>query len=215
MVTDERAEKIRRLAANRQQGVVVIEDVYDPHNAAAVFRSADAFGFAYVDLICATRQRFKPSKPRGPAASAERWLSFRVFDSTEQCLGELKEAGYTIAATVADENAEDLYAADLPEAKLALLLGNEHAGLSETAVAMADRKLRIPLRGMVQSLNLSVTAAVFLAEITRKRGARGMEPYLLPAAEREALRASLIDSEHHAGRGELPWNLRSALEDPM
>ena len=87
--------------------------------------------------------------------------------------------------------AEAIFEADLAAPRIAVMLGNENRGLSPEAVALADRRVTIPMTGMVRSLNLSVTAALLLYEVTRQRRRSGFEPYLLPPDEREALRQSL------------------------
>ena len=100
---------------------------------------------------------------------------------------------YEVIATVLADDSESLYELDLPRPLTAIMLGNEHRGLSETAVELADRKLMIPMRGMVQSLNLSVTAALCLYELTRQRLARGIEPYLLDAEATNALAEEFLE----------------------
>lgn len=188
MATPERIEKLTRIAKTRQQGVVVLEDIFDPHNAEAVFRSCDAFGFQRVCLI------FKEQKPFNPQAigkqsssSANKWLNFEIYTSTEECLTSLKNEGMEIVATILDDTSESIYSADLSAKKIALMLGNERDGLSEKAISMADRKLIIPMMGLVQSFNLSVTASMCLFEITRQRIQKGIETYYYPDEEQKIL----------------------------
>ena len=171
MPTTERQEKIKRVTQSRQEGVIVLEDIYDPHNAAAVFRSCDAFGFQKVCLIFEQEKEFNPKKVgKVSSASANKWLDFEIYDSTEKCLQDLKKQGYEVCVTVLDDEAQDLFKTKLNKEKVALVFGNEHRGVSEQAIKMADRKIYIPMRGFVQSLNLSVTAAIFMYELTRQRG---------------------------------------------
>ena len=189
MVTEQRARKIAEVAERRQQGVVVIEDVYDPHNAEAVFRSCDAFGFQRVCLVFEQEAPFDPRRiGKVSSASANKWLDFTTYRSTRACIEALHDEGFEVVAMVVDEGAEQLFAAELAEPKTAILLGNENRGLSDEAVALADRRLTIPMVGMVQSLNLSVTAALTLYELTRQRLERGFDAYLLPPDERSELR---------------------------
>ncbi|GAB4472788.1 MAG: tRNA (guanosine(18)-2'-O)-methyltransferase TrmH [Anaerolineae bacterium] len=193
MITPRRREKIIRTAAARQQGVVVLEDIHDPHNAEAVFRTCDAFGFQHVALIFEQQQPFDPRRiGKATSSSANKWLTFSVYHSTEECLAALKAQGYEIAATVLSARAESLFEADLTRSRLALLLGNEHRGLSQRAIDLADRHLIIPMSGMVQSLNLSVSAAICLYEITRQRHAAGIDAYRLPPDEQARLIEDLI-----------------------
>ena len=194
MVTERRRAKIADVVARRQRGVVVFEDIADPHNAAAVLRTSEALGFQKVCYVFQVNEPFDPERVgKESSGSANKWLDFSVYRSTEVCLNDLKAAGYELVATVADGDAESVWDADLTTPEIALLFGNEHRGLSPIAVDMADRQLTIPLVGMVRSLNLSVAAAICLSEITRQRQQQGLNAFRLPHAEREALRASFLD----------------------
>lgn len=189
MATKNRLNKLFAVAKNRQPGfVVVLEDIHDPHNAAAILRTCEGFGIQEVYYIFnshdsiparggqayARKPNYNPAKiGKVTSSSANKWLTFKIFRSTKECLRELRKKGYETVATILDKNAENLYEADLTSKKIALLVGNEHAGLSAEALAKADRKLYVPMRGFVQSFNVSVTAAIFLFEIARQRRARG------------------------------------------
>ena len=185
-------QRYREVAEGRQQGVVVLEDIHDPHNAEAVFRSCDAFGFQRVCLIFDQEQPFDPRRVgKLSSSSANKWLDFDVYGSARECLANLHRDGYEVVAMVAAGEAEQLFGAELTAPRIALMLGNEQRGLSEEAVALADRRVTIPMTGMVRSLNLSVTAAIALYEVTRQRRRAGIERYLLPPDERAALRERL------------------------
>lgn len=165
-----REEKIERVMGQRHGGIIVLEDIHDPHNAAAVWRSCDAFGFGRVNLIFEQEKKFNPKQVgKASSSSANKWLDFEIFESTEECLETIKDKGYTIYATMVDETAESLMKATFEESKVAICFGNEHRGLSETAIKMADRKIYIPMQGMVQSLNLSVTAGVVMWEYLKRK----------------------------------------------
>lgn len=194
MVTPARAEKIKQTLQHRQQGVVVLEDLYDPHNAGAVFRSCEAFGLQQVYLIFEKQAPFNPLTVAKPSsASASRWLNFTVFHSTEACLTQLKNEGYTLYATCLAEDAVSLLETPLTATpKTALLFGNEHRGLSQTAIEMAHHRVMIPMVGMVQSLNLSVTAAICLYELTRQRREVGWDAFGLPPEEQAAMLAAWL-----------------------
>jgi tRNA (guanosine-2'-O-)-methyltransferase len=188
MTTERRRQRIDHTVAHRQQGVIVLENIESLFNAAAVYRSTEALGFQTVHLIFETVPGFEPKLDGHRAAtSAACWLDFVVHESTDDCLTALKAAGYTIVAAMVDDRAESLLQTTIEEPKVALLFGNEETGVSETAAAMADRRIAIPMHGMMQSLNVSVTAALFMHELTRQRIARGFEAYQLPAEQREAL----------------------------
>ena len=188
MTTERRQQRIDQTVAHRQQGVVVLENIASLFNAAAVYRSAEALGFQTIHLIFETVRGFDPKMDGHRAAtSAACWLDFVVHESTGECLNALKADGYTIVAAMVDDSAESLLEAEIRQQKVALLFGNEETGLSESAAAMADRRIAIPMRGMMQSLNVSVTAALFMHELTRQRIARGFAAYQLPPDQRDAL----------------------------
>jgi tRNA (guanosine-2'-O-)-methyltransferase len=188
MSTENRRSRITTVAAARQQGLVVLEDIHDPHNAEAVFRSCDAFGIQELCIICEREKLFDPRKiGKQSSSSANKWLDFTFYDSTAECLTKLKSEGYTLLATVLADDAESIFRMRLSKAKFALMLGNENRGLSAQALRLADRRITIPMRGMVQSLNLSVTAAIMLYEITRQRIEGGLDKYLLPDTEIQRL----------------------------
>ena len=192
--TPERMQRFREVAEGRQQGVVVLEDIHDPHNAEAVFRSCDAFGFQRVCLVFDQEEPFDPRRVgKLSSSSANKWLDFDIYDSATACLDALHEDGYEVVATVAEGDADSIFEADLTASRIAVMLGNENRGLSAEAVALADRRLTIPMAGMVRSLNLSVTAAVALYEVTRQRRRAGFEEFLLPPDEQEALRERLAE----------------------
>ena len=174
MAEEDRLKKIGEVVDRRQEGVVVLEDIHDPHNAAAVWRSCDAFGFQKVYLIFNQEKVFNPKKiGKASSSSANKWLDFKIFKSAEECLKQLKVEGYKVYATVLDKEAKEIYGVSFENKKIAIMLGNEHRGLSAEAIKMADEKVYIPMKGMVQSLNLSVTAAIMLFEVTRQRKDKG------------------------------------------
>jgi len=176
MPTEERLKKLTKAVEKRQRDLVmVLEDVHDPHNAEAIFRSCDAFGVQDVYLIFGESKKYNPKKVgKSSSSSANKWLDFHAFDSTKKCLKQLKKDGYKIYATVLHEDARDIEKIDFVEnEKVAILIGNEHSGVSEEAVELSDYKVIIPMRGMVQSFNVSVTSAMFLFEVNRQRLASG------------------------------------------
>lgn len=176
MATEAREQRIVAMQANRQAGfIVLLENITDPHNAEAVLRSCDAFGVGEVWFVHENVPGFNPKRVgKKTSGSANKWLTFKNWSSTGEALDELERLGYVTVGTVLAQDAETIYEARFPETKIALLLGNEHAGLSSPAIARVQRKLIIPMRGMVQSLNISVAAAVCIYEITRQRLSTGI-----------------------------------------
>ncbi|MBI4022887.1 RNA methyltransferase [Candidatus Berkelbacteria bacterium] len=175
MVTEARHQRLRRVVEQRQAGLtVLLEDMHDPHNAAAILRTADALGVQRVHCVFAREAPFNPRQVgKASSSSANRWLDFSIHRSIDAGINTLRSDGYqTIALALAAE-AKDLYELDLTGPRLAFLVGNEKAGLSTRALEVADAVAMIPMRGLVQSLNVSVTAALALAEATRQRLAAG------------------------------------------
>jgi tRNA (guanosine-2'-O-)-methyltransferase len=141
---------------------VVLEDVHDPHNASAVLRSCDAVGVLDVHLVYVTEEPPRKSFGRSTSASAAKWIRLHQH-----------EKGFMIAATALEPDSHDFYSLDLTE-PTALVFGNEMRGVSEAAIAGADCTVYIPMQGMVESLNISVSCAVSLYEAMRQRAASGM-----------------------------------------
>jgi tRNA (guanosine-2'-O-)-methyltransferase len=186
MTTHARKQRIQTVVAQRQEGIVVLEDIYDPHNAAAVFRTCEAFGVQKVFLIFEKQKKFDPKKiGKTTSSSANKWLDFTVYFSTEKCFKDLKKMGYATYGTVLDASAKSLFNSNLvKQRKIALVFGNEHSGLSDKAITLCDKKIYIPMQGFVQSLNLSVTAGIVLSELFRQRQEAGFAKFLLPTLER-------------------------------
>ena len=166
-MTQRRMEKFRRVLAQRQPDLtVVMENIHDPHNFSAVLRSCDAVGVLSVNLLY-TVEAF-PRIGRKSSSSASKWIERRKFTSVDECYGTLRAEGYRIHATRLTNHASSLYDLDLTR-PVALVFGNEHRGVSEEAGEKADGNFHVPMMGMIQSLNVSVAAAVSLYEALRQR----------------------------------------------
>ncbi len=167
-----RLEKLRRVLEQRQTGLtVVLENIHDPHNVSAVFRSCDAVGVLRVELLY-THEKF-PRIGRKSSSSANKWLDHRRHTSVGECFRLLRSEGFRIYATRLGEGSVSLYDLDLT-GKVALVFGNEHRGVSDEAASDADGNFSIPMVGMIQSLNVSVAVAVSLYEAFRQRSRRGL-----------------------------------------
>ncbi|NDC82312.1 RNA methyltransferase [bacterium] len=192
-ITPERHAKLDVMAANRQRDlVIVLEDIHDPHNAEAVFRSCDGFGVQTAHLIFQEQPPFNPRKVgKSTSSSANKWLDFETYRSTISAIERLKSDGYTLVGTTLREDAVSLYEADFSTGKWAIWVGNEHRGLSDIAHQHLDMAVTIPMAGLVQSFNLSVTAAIMLFEVTRQRYPRRSE-FLVNATEHAELMDRLV-----------------------
>ncbi|MCB1145866.1 MAG: RNA methyltransferase [Leptospiraceae bacterium] len=164
-LTEPRKEKIARVLAQRTRSLVaVVEDIYDPHNANAVIRSCDAFGIQELHVI-ENRNKFRVSAR--VASGSDRWVELHRYSTAEECITKLKQRGYQIVATTPHGNTVSL-SDFVPKQPTAILFGSEHLGLSETALASADLRLKIPMVGFCESLNLSVSAATTLYTLNEK-----------------------------------------------
>lgn len=184
-----RQERIDSVLLRRQPTLtVVLEDVHDPHNASAVLRSCDGIGVLDVHLVYVNEEPPRKSFNRSTSASAAKWVRLHEHGSIETCYAHLRDEGFAIVATALEPDSRDLYSLDLTQ-PVALVFGNEMRGVSEAAIAGADTTVYIPMQGMVESLNISVSCAVTLYEAMRQRIAAGMyETPQLGEADRAAIR---------------------------
>lgn len=168
--TESRWETITEVAEQRTRHVtVVVEDIYQSHNASAVLRSCDGFGIQDVHII-ENKNEFDASSQ--VTIGADQWLTLHRYkekgvDNTEACFKKLKEQGYKLIATTPHEDDTNLN--DLPITdKTALVFGSEIDGISDRAKELADGFVKIPMAGFSESFNISVSAAVCLYNITRR-----------------------------------------------
>ncbi len=173
-MTEQRLNKIKKVVCQRQKYLtVVLENVHDPHNVSAVLRSCDAVGIDKVYLIYNTNKF--PKIGRVSSASAKKWVELAKFKTVDVCFNELKKEKYKIYSTHISETGKNkfLYDIDLTK-RVAIVFGNEHDGVSDEVKIKSDSNLIIPMYGMIQSLNISVSVAVCLYEALRQREAKGM-----------------------------------------
>ncbi len=191
MISERRVERMKQVVAKRQQGlIVVLEDIYDPHNASAVLRSCDAFGVQEVYFIFQHQKAFNPKKiGKVSSASANKWLDFTIFSTPQSCIDALKQKEYTTYATLLDESATSVFETSFDETSVALVFGNEHAGITPELAALCDKKVYIPMQGFVQSFNLSVTASMILFEVTRQRISSGTVESLTTPQQKDLLQS--------------------------
>ncbi|QQS38145.1 MAG: RNA methyltransferase [Ignavibacteriales bacterium] len=170
--TEKRTNKIVTVVKARQQTLkVVLENIHDPHNVSAIFRTCDAVGVEKVSLIY-NNEPF-PRIGKKSSASAFKWVEKEKFTTVDECYSNLRKEGFKIFASAIAPSAKNLYELDLTD-KVAIVLGNEHRGVSEESASKADELFLIPMMGMVQSLNVSVATAVILYEALRQRSEKNM-----------------------------------------
>lgn len=169
--SEKRIQKITEALKHRQFDLmVVLENIHDPHNVSAIFRTCDAVGVPVVSLVY-TIEKF-PKIGKKSSASAFKWVERKKYNSIESCYKELHNKGFKIYASSISPDSKNIYDLDLTD-KVAIVLGNEHRGVSDTAANLADDRIVIPMFGMIQSLNVSVAAAIILYEAARQRMVKG------------------------------------------
>jgi tRNA (guanosine-2'-O-)-methyltransferase len=147
---------------------IVLEDIFQPHNASAVLRSCDCFGIQDVHII--ENNNLYEINP-DVALGSSKWLTLYTCNgeknNTPKCISNLKSNGYKIVA--ASPYKDDFTPETLPlEQKIALVFGTELQGLSKDAIESADAFVRIPMVGFTESLNISVSAALLLFTLSER-----------------------------------------------
>ena len=164
-ITTARAERLDGAARRRTNHIrLVIQDVHHPHNVSACLRSAEAFGVLNVHVVT-LRESFSPSTV---ARGVTSWLRVHRHDSVADCAAALKSMGYNIALGVPPHSATFTLPEVPIEKPLAIVFGNEKEGVSPEWREHANLLFTIPMEGLVESLNISVSAAVTLFQLTQR-----------------------------------------------
>ena len=167
-VTEHKIEIFNNIIENRTKYLtVVLEDIYQPHNASAVLRTADCFGIQDVHVI--ENSNIYEVNP-DVALGSSNWISLKKHNENENntlaTIHKLKKEGYRIVATTPHTNDVDLEKFDLNKGKAALFFGTELRGLSDLMLQNADEFLKIPMYGFTESFNISVSASIILHNLT-------------------------------------------------
>jgi len=190
MPTQRRLEKMQRVIKNRQQDLTVVcENIYDPHNVSAILRSCDAVGVEKIHLYYTHGHRF-PELGKQSSGSAKKWIDTERHSTGDSLRNTLKDDGFTIYATALEMEAKPIHDIDWTKPS-AIIVGNEHNGVSPEALEIADEVIYVPMFGMIQSLNVSVATAVILYEACRQRILQ--ESYPNPNLSEEQRAAILAD----------------------
>jgi tRNA (guanosine-2'-O-)-methyltransferase len=167
-MTPERRHRLISVLNKRQPDLtVVLENVFDPHNISAVMRTCDAVGIQEIYVLTNKIPRHKKWGARS-SSSAAKWLTVHQFEDVEECFAALRKKYSKIYTTHLSSDAVSLYEINFTET-VALVFGNEHAGVSEEIGALADGNFLIPQMGIIQSLNISVACAVSIYEAMRQK----------------------------------------------
>lgn len=168
--TDKRNEQFRNVIANRTRYItVVLEDIFQPHNASAVLRTCDCFGVQDVHII---ENENKFSVEEGVAMGSSKWLTLHKYNkesfNTIDAINSLKKKGYRIVATTPHTNDVPLADLNVEKGKIAVLFGTEMHGLTKQALEHSDEFLRIPMFGFTESFNISVSAALVMHNLVMR-----------------------------------------------
>lgn len=165
LFSDNKRELFERLAPLRTRHIaVVLEDIYQSHNASAVLRSCDCFGIQDVHVV-ENRNSFNPAGD--VAVGASKWVDYYKYPTIEETYATLRSQGYRIVATLPHE--KDTMITDLDVSQpLALVFGTELTGLTQAAIDGADEYVKIPMYGFTESFNISVCAALSLFHLSEK-----------------------------------------------
>ena len=168
-VSEHKKNRIEEVLSKRTRYLtVVLEDIFKPHNASAVIRTADCLGIQDIHLIeNENAYEVNPYVARG----ATKWVDLHQYNkecnnNTQVCLKTLRGKGYKIYATSPTEGYKP---EDIPlDEKIALVFGTEFSGISPTVLKEADGFLNIPMYGFTESYNISVSAAICMYSIMNR-----------------------------------------------
>ncbi|TVZ51513.1 TrmH family RNA methyltransferase [Dokdonia sp. Hel_I_53] len=179
---------------------VAVEDVYQLHNTSAVIRSCESFGIQDVHVIEEVNSK---RIDREIAMGAQKWVDVHRHTSTKNCIHNLREQGYKIAATTPHKKAQTLQDFSVNQ-KTAIFFGRETEGLSDLVLDEADDFIYIPMVGFTESLNISVSAAITLQHLMDDLRKSKINWRLSPTAQFELklewTRKMIKDIEHIEAR---------------
>ena len=167
---EKRNELMDRVLNDRTRYVtVVLENIYQPHNASAVLRSCDCFGVQDVHII---ENSYGYELNPHVSLGAAQWLNLHRYNTqdnnTAECISNLKKEGYRVVATTPDAKAVSIHDFDVTRGKFALLFGTEKFGLTPEACELSDEFIRIPMYGFTESFNISVSVSLCLFHFTER-----------------------------------------------
>ena len=171
-MTPERFQKIKDILNKRQPDLtVVLDNVHKPHNLAAIIRSCDAVGISDIYGISSNEQKVGINLKS--ASGSNHWVNLHIHHSVPNVISELKQSGFSIYAANGSAKAIDYRKVDYTKPSV-IVLGAELDGISPETLDVVDEEIKIPMQGMVESLNVSVANAVILFEAQRQRLQAGL-----------------------------------------
>ena len=164
-ITENRKEGFLRVLQNRTKHfTIAMEDIFQLHNTSAVMRSCEVFGIQELNVI---EQKFGKRIDTEIAMGAQKWVDVFRYNSVQSCMDEMRAKGYQIIATTPHDESCFLHEFDITK-PAALFFGTERDGLSQEVLDQADGFLKIPMVGYTESLNISVSAAIIIQDITTR-----------------------------------------------
>ncbi len=170
-VSDHKKEGVEKILNFRTRYLtVVLEDIFQSQNASAVIRTCECMGLQDVHIVeNISKYSINPKVLKG----ANKWINFNHYASKQEnntvsCIRRLKAEGYKVLVTDPGEDGISVHDVDVTQSKIALLFGNELRGVSAEAIANCDQKIKIPMYGFTESLNISVSVAICLNVLTTK-----------------------------------------------
>lgn len=171
-LTENRKERFLKVLETRTNHfTVAMEDVFQLHNTSAVMRSCEVFGIQQLNVV---EEKFGKRIDKEIAMGAQKWVDVNRFESISDCLDAIKAKGYRIIATTPHQNDCLLADFDITE-PAALFFGTERDGLSQEVIDRADGFLKIPMVGFTESLNISVSAAIIIQDLTERLRKSGLD----------------------------------------
>jgi tRNA (guanosine-2'-O-)-methyltransferase len=164
-LTDNRKQRFLDVLSNRTKHfTIAVEDVFQMHNTSAVMRSCEVFGIQELNVV---EQRFGKAIDKQIAMGAQKWVDINEHASSQACIDDLRQKGYQIIATTPHNESCTIENFDISKPS-ALFFGTEIDGLSDEVMQQADGYLKIPMVGFTESLNISVSAAIIIQDITNR-----------------------------------------------
>ena len=165
-ITEERKEVLNRTVESRTHYLrILTENMFHPQNASAIMRHCEAFGIQQIHTV-EDRCKFDPSV--NIVRGTEKWVDVEHHETTAEALAALKAEGYRIVAPTPHRCSATPESFDVTKGKFVLVFGTEHAGISDEVIAAADDFLMIPMCGMVESLNVSASAAILIYMLSER-----------------------------------------------
>lgn len=165
-LTQERIDVLAGTLAQRTRYMTILtENTFHPQNASALVRHCEAFGLQdlhTVETVC----KFNPNV--NIVRGTDKWVDIIRHQDTTEALFSLKSAGYRIVATTPHHKSCTPETFDVTSGPFCLVFGTEHAGVSDEILQSADEYLQIPMCGMVESLNVSASAAILIYMLSQR-----------------------------------------------